>query len=32
MRDLLERRGMDIALIFGLTVFYGLFIGVALSK
>ncbi|GAA0579263.1 hypothetical protein GCM10010172_75220 [Paractinoplanes ferrugineus] len=32
MRDLLERRGMDMALIAGLMIFYGLFIGVALSR
>jgi hypothetical protein len=32
MRDLLERRGMDLALIAGLMIFYGLFIGVALTQ
>jgi hypothetical protein len=31
MRDLLERRGLDIALIVGLASFYGIFLGVALN-
>ncbi|GAA2628429.1 hypothetical protein Adu01nite_63940 [Paractinoplanes durhamensis] len=32
VRDLLDRRGMDMALIAGFMIFYGFFIGVALTQ
>jgi hypothetical protein len=32
VRDFLERRGMDLALIAGLMIFYGFFIAVALRE